>query len=87
MPMTLEEKIGDRVRRLREAADLRQQDLATAAGVAISIITQIEQGRTTDPRLSTLAAIAKGLGMDLRDLVAGLRISGLRRKRRPRKQE
>lgn len=58
------------VLRLRKAAGLSQQKLATAAGLSISIISQIEQGATADPRGSTLRAIAGALGVGLDALFA-----------------
>jgi transcriptional regulator with XRE-family HTH domain len=62
------EELGEVIRRLRRAAGMRQQDLAEAAGVGISLVTQLEQGRTKDPRLTTLRALANALGVDMNEL-------------------
>jgi transcriptional regulator with XRE-family HTH domain len=43
-------------------------ELARASGLSLSIITQLEQGRATDPKLSTLKALAKALGCTLDEL-------------------
>jgi transcriptional regulator with XRE-family HTH domain len=67
MPMAAE-MVGDRLRALRDAAGLTQQQLATAAKLSISVVAQIEQGKTDDPRLSTLRALAKVLGVSLDEL-------------------
>jgi transcriptional regulator with XRE-family HTH domain len=57
------------VKLLREAAGMSQQALAVAAGVSISVVTQIEQGKKADPRLSTVAALAKALGVTIDAIV------------------
>jgi transcriptional regulator with XRE-family HTH domain len=57
------ESLGQKVRRLRKQAGMNQQQLAAAAGLAMSMVTHIEQGRTKDPRWSTIQALAKGLGV------------------------
>jgi transcriptional regulator with XRE-family HTH domain len=71
------ESLGQRLKRLREAAGLSQQDLAVRAGLSVSVVSQIEQGRKTDPRMTTVLFLAEALGVDVQEL-AGPR---LRRKR------
>jgi transcriptional regulator with XRE-family HTH domain len=72
-----QETFGRRLRRLRQAADLTQQQLATAAGLATSVVVVLESGKPQasgkplDPRLSTLTALAKALGCDVRELIGG----------------
>jgi transcriptional regulator with XRE-family HTH domain len=69
MPMVAEGTgIGKRVRELRAAAGLTQQQLAVAAGMTLSNVAQIERGKITDPRLSTLRALAAALGVPLGEL-------------------
>jgi transcriptional regulator with XRE-family HTH domain len=53
--------LAARVKQLREAAGLSQQSLAQAAGLSISVVTQLEQGAKADPRISTVAALARAL--------------------------
>jgi transcriptional regulator with XRE-family HTH domain len=63
--------ISRRLKELREAAGMSQQALAMAAGVSISVVAQIEQGAKSDPRLSTLLALSKALGVDVAQLAVG----------------
>jgi transcriptional regulator with XRE-family HTH domain len=62
--------IGRRVKDLREAAKMTQQDLAVKAGLNAGVLASIEQGKTNDPRASTLRALAKALGVSI-DRLAG----------------
>jgi transcriptional regulator with XRE-family HTH domain len=62
---------GKALARRRRAAGLTQQQLAQAAGLSMSLVAQLEQGTTADPRLSTLRGLAKGLGCAVADLVGG----------------
>ena len=55
--------MGARLRELREQANLTQEGLAHRAGVSSAAIFRIEQGRPSDPKLSTLVALAQALGM------------------------
>jgi transcriptional regulator with XRE-family HTH domain len=64
--------MGMRLRRLREAAGLTQQELANQAGLSISAVTQTESGQKKDPRLSTVLALARVLGVTLDELAGGL---------------
>jgi transcriptional regulator with XRE-family HTH domain len=60
--------IKDRLRELRTAAGLTQQELAVKAGLSMSAVAHLEGGRIPDPRLSTLKALARALGVSLDDL-------------------
>jgi transcriptional regulator with XRE-family HTH domain len=62
-----EETMGQRLRRLREAADMSQPELARAAGVPVGTLRNWEQGRRI-PRFDTAAAVAWALGVSLDDL-------------------
>jgi transcriptional regulator with XRE-family HTH domain len=62
--------IKDRLRELRTAAGLTQQQLAVKAGLSMSAVAHLEGGRIPDPRVSTLLALAKALGVTL-DQLAG----------------
>ncbi len=53
--------IGGNLKRLRAAAGLTQRDLADAAGLSLSVVFQVEQGASADPRASTLRALAAAL--------------------------
>lgn len=71
-PLTLssvDESLGDRVRRLREAAGLQQKDLAAAARVTESAISQIEGNSTKEPGAYKVLAIARALGTTVEELL------------------
>lgn len=61
--------IGERVRAVREAKGLTQQQVAAKANVAERTLRMIEQG-TSQPRTDTLGLIAAGLGTTVQDLLA-----------------
>jgi transcriptional regulator with XRE-family HTH domain len=61
--------LKDRVRELRKAAGLTQQSLAVKAGMSVAAVVQIESGKTPDPRLSTLRALAKAMGVRVEELI------------------
>ena len=67
----LAQRFGARLQDLRQHADLSQLALSTKCGVHVSFVSAIEQGRR-QPSLMTLAKLAKGLGVRLEDLVAGV---------------
>ena len=61
--------IKDRVKELRRVGGLTQQGLAVKAGLSIGAVVQIEAGKITDPRASTLKALAGALGVSVDELV------------------
>jgi len=61
------EKFGQRIRELREAKHLSQEDLAFRAGVHRTYLGGIERGER-NPSLRNIAALAKALGVKLPDL-------------------
>jgi transcriptional regulator with XRE-family HTH domain len=70
MPKNEMSPLGKRLKELREAAGLTQQDVAFRSGLSISIVSQIEQG-LKDPRVSTVKALATALGVDAGALIDG----------------
>lgn len=58
------------LRRLREARDWTQADLAKCAGLAFSSIQALESGRTKSPTLDTLRSLAEALGVTVGALTA-----------------
>jgi transcriptional regulator with XRE-family HTH domain len=60
--------IGMRLKQLRAAKGITQLELSRATGLSLSIIAQLEQGETANPRLNTVKALAKGLGCTLDEL-------------------
>jgi transcriptional regulator with XRE-family HTH domain len=70
MPMALEEGLLARgLKALRQGKGWTQHELAAKAGVRLSVVTNIEQGVTSDPRASTLRALADALGVAVDSLV------------------
>lgn len=61
------ETLGERLRRLREAAQLTIPDLSDKSGVAVGTIWNIENG-VGDPQISTLQKLCKGLKINISDL-------------------
>ncbi|MBI4198024.1 MAG: helix-turn-helix transcriptional regulator [Chloroflexi bacterium] len=62
--------IGSRIRRLREASEMTQAELASAAGVGRVTLVRIESGEQS-PRYETLVALAAALRRPLAELLAG----------------
>ena len=62
------EKLGNRVRFYRKAANMLQRELADAVAVSEKHITHIENGMK-QPSLELIARIADVLGITLSDLV------------------
>jgi transcriptional regulator with XRE-family HTH domain len=66
----MKETLGQRLKRLREAAGLTQAALADAAGVPIGTIRGYEYDRR-EPLVGTVVKIARAIGVSL-DELAGL---------------
>ena len=49
---------------------MSQAALAEASGLSLRTVTNYEYGKVRDPRLSTLAALAKALDITIDELVA-----------------
>jgi len=82
--------LAARVKQLRAAAGLSQQSLAVAAGLSVSLVSHLEQGSRSDPRISTTTALARALGVTLDDLMVGTTFSTMSTdgalSRRPRRR-
>ncbi|WP_214110756.1 helix-turn-helix domain-containing protein [Acrocarpospora catenulata] len=61
--------LGDRLAAARKRRGLTQSELASLAGVSLSLIRKIEQGERPDTRLETLRKIAKSLGVATTTLI------------------
>ena len=64
-------RLGARIRQARRDAGLSQDAFAWEAGIHRTHASLIERGRS-DPRLSTLARIARALNVNLAELLAGV---------------
>lgn len=61
---------GDRlIRELRLRKGLSQNELARRAGIKQSVLSYIESGRTKNPRIDTLVAIAAALKVPVNKLI------------------
>lgn len=70
--MGLSKNIAYRLRTLREAAGLSQQEVAERADLSLSLVTKMEQARKADPRASTILALAVALGVRPGQLIEDL---------------
>jgi transcriptional regulator with XRE-family HTH domain len=61
--------IGDRIRMVRKAVGVSQEEVARRAGTSLKNVGEIERGLVTDPHYSTLRGIAHALGMPVEVLV------------------
>jgi transcriptional regulator with XRE-family HTH domain len=64
-------RLGNRLRGLRDAAGVTQQELAGRMGIAQPALSKIESG-IHEPRLATLEKYAAGLGLTLQRLLDGV---------------
>jgi transcriptional regulator with XRE-family HTH domain len=63
--------IGDRVRAARRRLGLTREAVAFHSGLSWSAVSQVESGRRTKLRPTTLAALARALGVSIDYLVSG----------------
>jgi XRE family transcriptional regulator, fatty acid utilization regulator len=71
--------LGKRITGLRKEQDLSLSELAANMGISKGNLSDIEAGKR-DPRYSTLGAIAKGIGINVTELIGPLE-GGARRGR------
>lgn len=62
-------RLASNLKRLREAQDLTQQELADKIGIDQKQISRIER-KQTSPSLATVSRVARALGVDVTDLLA-----------------
>lgn len=65
--------IGQAVRRARKAMNLRQPELAAAAGVGLRFLVELERGKPT-AQLGLTLAVLQAVGLELK--VVGLGADG-----------
>lgn len=63
---------GERLREARLASGLTQAEAAERSGLTIPNWSAYETGKRTNPGLVTLGAMARALGLDLGELLAGV---------------
>jgi transcriptional regulator with XRE-family HTH domain len=65
MPRTKQSTLASRLRAARESAGLSRAALADKASVSPATIEKLEMGSKDDPRLSTLRALSRALGIPI----------------------
>jgi len=63
------ENLGERIRTLRKVRNLSQEALARRADVSLNLVGKLELGMVTNPHYSTLAGLARALGVTVEELV------------------
>lgn len=66
--MRLQDRIGIQIKEIRKSKNLTQEELAGKIARSVDTLSLLERGRIV-PSLETLQALAKGLGLPLRDLI------------------
>jgi transcriptional regulator with XRE-family HTH domain len=61
--------LGERLRNLRKARGLSQEELARRTNIGVKAYGDLERGRTLDPHYSTLEGLAHALGITVVELV------------------
>jgi DNA-binding SARP family transcriptional activator/tetratricopeptide (TPR) repeat protein/DNA-binding XRE family transcriptional regulator len=62
--------VGERLRRLRAAAGLTQEQLAVRAGVSVRTVRQLELGAVQRPQAASVRRLAEALGVDEAEFAA-----------------
>lgn len=79
-------EFGGKMRALREATGLAQEDFAREIGLHRTEIGVLECARR-EPRLSTLLILARGLDVEMSELTEGLRAPQTRRVQPPPRRQ
>ena len=61
-------KLGDNLKKIRTKKNITQVQIAKTLGVDRSFVSNIENGKT-NPTLSTIASLAKALGVSINELL------------------
>jgi transcriptional regulator with XRE-family HTH domain len=68
--------IGERIRSLRTARGLSQEEVARRTGIGLKSYGDLERGRTRDPHYSTLRGVARALGVRVEELLEEPALAG-----------
>ncbi len=63
--------LGARLKQLRRSANLTQEQVADRSGLHITYVASVESGKR-NPSFLSLKALARGVGVSIETLVAGL---------------
>lgn len=61
-------KLGENLKRIRMEKDITQGDIVRSLGMSRSFVSNIENGKT-NPTLSTIAKLAKAIGVSIDELI------------------
>jgi transcriptional regulator with XRE-family HTH domain len=61
--MKFAKALARRIKALREAVALSPEEVAARANLSLSRVTKLEAGKKSDPRVSTILALASALGV------------------------
>ena len=73
----LGQKLGKRIRSIRQRKEWTLEKLAERAGMHVTYLSSIERGHR-NPTLNVLASLARGLAVTLSDLLVGVEKGGER---------
>jgi XRE family transcriptional regulator, regulator of sulfur utilization len=62
--------VGDKIKLLRDARALTQEELAKKVGITVTALSRIERNKA-EPRATTRRKLAQALGVDPAELVRG----------------
>jgi transcriptional regulator with XRE-family HTH domain len=71
----MEDRLGDRVRKVRERYGMPVTELARRVGISRNQLYMIESNKTPDPGALTVVAIAEVLGVSTDFLLTGKRLT------------
>jgi len=60
--------VGDKIKHLRDARALTQEELAKKVGITVAALSRIERNQA-EPRATTRRKLAQALGVDTAELV------------------
>lgn len=67
--MTIENKIGDNIKKYRAKTKLSQEELAAKSGVKYTTLTKIESNVIKKPSVMVMAQLAKALNVSIEELI------------------
>jgi transcriptional regulator with XRE-family HTH domain len=69
--MSIIEKFGENLRKLRAAKGLSQEEIAFASKLSVYYVSKLERGKA-NPSLETMTKLAKALKTSLSEIVKGI---------------
>ena len=67
--MTIENNVGENIKKRQTKLGLSQEDFAQKSGVKYTILTKIESGVINTPSVLMVGKIAKAFGVSIEDLL------------------